>query len=265
MAVSKLARDYGRRAFGNDPAGYHRSRPEYPEWVFETLASRCGLRRGAALFEIGAGTGTATQRLLQFGIDQLVAIEPDKRLADFLRTNSPDKALTLVISPFEDAKIPEGTFDLGFSATAFHWLDEDAALEKIARVLRPGGWWAAVWNVFGDASRADPFHEATSELLKGPASPSAGDHGIPFALDHAARLNALRRRGFVSVETLASQWSLTLTADQTIALYATYSNVNARPDCEEVLAELGRIARDEFGDHVVRNMITRLYIAQRAD
>ena len=31
------------------------------------------------------------------------------------------------------------------------------------------------------------------------------------------------------------------------ALYATYSNVNARPDRETVLAELGRIGRNEFG------------------
>jgi hypothetical protein len=58
------------------------------------------------------------------------------------------------------------------SATAFHWLDEDPALVKIASLLRPGGWWAAIWNVFGDDSRPDPFHEATKELLEAPSSPS---------------------------------------------------------------------------------------------
>jgi hypothetical protein len=39
--------------------------------------------------------------------------------------------------------------------------------------------------------------------------------------------------------------------------------INIRPDREAVLAELGRIARDEFQGRVTRNMITSLYIARR--
>lgn len=154
---------------------------------------------------------------------------------------------------------------LGVSATAFHWLDEDPALVKIASLLRPGGWWAAVWNVFGDDSQADPFHEATKELLGPSANPSAGERGIPFALDSVARLAALKRTGaFDVVENRVSRWPLGLDADQTVGLYGTYSNVTARLDRDTVLAEIGRIARDVFMNRVVRNMITSLYIAGRA-
>jgi SAM-dependent methyltransferase len=263
--ATKLSREFGRQAFGEDPAGYHNSRPEYPEWVYDTLASRCGLRPKAAVFEIGPGTGTATRRLLELGADPLTVIEPDQRLADFLRTNNPDSRLKVVVAPFEETALEEEAFDLGVSATAFHWLDEDSALVKIANLLRPGGWWAAVWNVFGDDSRPDRFHEATKELLKARASPSAGERGIPFGLDATARLAALKRTGAFDVaESRMSRWSLVLDADQTIALYATYSNVNARPDREAVLTEIGRIARDAFADRVVRNMTTSLYIARRS-
>lgn len=264
IATDKLAKAFGRQAFGENPAGYHGARPEYPAWVYDTLTSRCGLRRGAAVFEIGAGTGTATHRLLEIGADPLVAIEPDRRLADFLRATNPDKALKVVVAPFEDATLEAAAFDIGVSATAFHWLDEESALARAASLLRPGGWWVAVWNVFGDDSRPDPFHEATSKLLEGPASPSAGERGIPFALDSAARLAALKRSGaFDLVENESRQWSFVLDAKQTVALYATYSNVNARSDRKAVLAELGRIAREDFGNRVVRNMITTLYIARR--
>ncbi len=156
-------------------------------------------------------------------------------------------------------------FDLGVCATAFHWVEEDAALAKIARLLRPGGWWAAFWNVFGDDSRPDPFHEATRDLLGEPSNPAAGERGIPFGLDAEARLAALQRSGaFDIVDTRMSRWSLVLDPDQTVALYATYSNINARPDREAVLAELRRIARDVFGGRVVRNMTTSLYVARRA-
>lgn len=265
MTATGLAKAFGRQAFGENPASYHSARPGYPAWVYDTLTSRCGLRRNAAVFEIGAGTGTATHRLLELGAAPLVAIEPDRRLADFLRANNSDKALTVVVAPFEDAALEAEAFDLGVSATAFHWLDEDSALVKIVNLLRPGGWWAAVWNVFGDDSQPDPFHEATKELLEAPASPAAGERGIPFGLDAAVRLAALKRSdAFDVAENMTSRWPLVLDADQTVALYATYSNVNARPDREAVLAELGRIARIGFKDRVVRNMTTSLYIARRS-
>lgn len=266
MLAPRLVRQFGRHAFGDDPTNYHCARPGYPDWVYDTLRTRCGLGRNVATFEIGPGTGTATCRLLELGADPLVAIEPDQRLADFLRKNNPDKALKVLVAPFEDAVLKERAFDLGVSATAFHWLDEDGALARISGLLRPGGWWAAVWNVFGDDSRPDPFHEATRQLLEAPASPSAGERGIPFGLDATARRAALNRAGtFDIIGNSASRWSLTLDADQTVALYATYSNINARPDRGVVLAELGRIARDEFGGRVVRNMTTSLIVARRAN
>jgi len=264
MKESSVDRQFGRQAFGNDPGGYDTARPAYPDWVFEVLCKRCGLNPKVAVFEIGPGTGTATRRLLELGANPLVAVEPDNRLANFLREAIADAALTVVNSTFEEAVLPEAGFDLGLSATSFHWLDEDLALAKVAKLLRPGGWWAMVWNVFGDQNRPDPFHEATKLLLEGPVSPSAGAGDVPFALDARARLAALERtHAFNSIEYQTRPWSLVLDPDQTIALYATYSNINIRLDREAVLAELGRVARDEFHGRVVRNMVTSLYVARR--
>jgi len=264
MSESFINPKFGRVAFGADPAGYHATRPGYPDWVFDVLCERCRLARGTATFEIGAGTGTATRRLLDLGANPLLAIEPDPRLANFLRETIQDPALSLSVSAFEDATIAGARFDLGVCATAFHWLEEDVALMKVADLLRPGGWWAMVWNVFGDDDRPDPFHEATKALLPGPSSTSVGSRGIPFALDAEARVAALERTGaFDGIEHLTSSWSLVLDPDQTAALYATYSNINIRPDCAAILVELARIARDEFHGCVTRNMITSLYTARR--
>jgi SAM-dependent methyltransferase len=255
---------FGREAFGRDPAGYDAARPAYPDWVFDFLRERCGLVPDAVTFEIGAGTGTATRQLLKRGANPLVAIEPDERLAAFLRETIPDKALTVLIAPFEEAVLQETSFDLGISATAFHWLNEDSALTKVAKLLRPGGWWAMLWNVFGDSRLPDPFHEATKSLLNKPLSPSAGNGEVPFALDAETRIAALEQTAaFDSIEHRTGTWSLVLDPDQTVALYGTYSNVNIRPDREEVLDELRRIARDEFQGRVIRNMITSLYVARR--
>ena len=170
----------------------------------------------------------------------------------------------MVTSTFEEASLREASFDFGLSATAFHWLDEELALAKVAKLLRPGGWWAIVWNIFDDQSRSDPFHEATNILLNGPSSPSARSGDMPFALDVEARITALERTdAFDNVEHQTSAWSLILDPDQTVALYATCSNINIRSDRETVLNELRRIARDEFHGRVTRNMVTSLYFARR--
>jgi SAM-dependent methyltransferase len=264
MRESSIHRMFGRQAFGLDPGGYHAARPSYPDWVFDVLCERCGLAPDAVTFEIGAGTGTATRRLLELGANPLVAVEPDVRLATFLRKTIPDKALTVLVATFEEAALPEARFDLGLSATAFHWLTGDPALTKVAKLLRPGGWWTMVWNVFGDSRRPDPFHEATKLLLSGPLSPSVSNGDTPFALDAGGRLAALERtHAFDNVEHRTSGWSLVLDPDQVAALYATYSNINIRPDREAVLAELRRIAREEFQDRVTRNMVTSLYVERR--
>ena len=266
--MADIDRAFGRRAFGGDPANYDASRPAYPDWVFETLRARCGLKPGAAVFEVGAGTGTATRRLLDLGADPLVAVEPDPRMAAFLRASTPARALSVIVEPFETADLPAAAFDLGVCATAFHWLDEQAALAKAAALLKPGGWWAMVWNVFGDPDRPDPFHEATFDLLNdGPRSVShGGPGGVPFALNVQHRMSAFGRRPeFADVRHEARGWGLVLDPDQVVALYSTYSDMTARPPDEQrqVLAELRRIAADQFAGRVTRNMITILYTARR--
>jgi len=265
----ELPQAFGRRAFGDDPATYDAIRPDYPDWVYDTLRERCGLGPGCAAFEVGAGTGIATRRLLAAGADPVVAVEPDARLAAFLRQSTPSPALSIVGAPFETAELPRADFDLGLAATSFHWLDELVALHRAAALLRPGGWWAMVWNVYGDDDRADPFHEATNALLSdGPKSPSGGGRsGVPFALQVNARKSAFGRSGaFADLTHEARPWELVLDADQTVALYSTYSDITARPPDERraVLGELRRIAVEQFGGRVVRNVITILYTARRA-
>ena len=267
MPAPELPLVEGRRAFGADPANYDSARPQYPARVFDMLRERCGLGAGTRTFEIGPGTGLATRPLLAAGA-RVTAIEPDERLAAKLRENEPGDSLEISVSAFEDAELPEGSFDLGASATAFHWLDQRPALTKVATLLRPGGWWAMWWNVFGDAERADPFHDATVELLSGlsltPSQPVSWRH--PFALDREARIADLEAVG--AFETIAFEnlrWTLVLDSRQVRALYATFSHITTLPDQqrERLLDGLQEIAAQEFSGRVERNMCTAIYTARR--
>lgn len=263
--TTPLDRRFGREAFGADPAGYDAARPAYPETLYAALRADAGLRAGVRILEIGAGTGTATRDLLAHDPAQLVAIEPDARLAGWLRDNAADPRLEVRQMTFEVADLPPGGFDLACSATAFHWLDAAPALARIADALRPGGAVALWWNVFGDDSRPDPFHEATQPLFSDEAkSPSQGaPGGPPYALDQAERLAELAAAGLSTLAPRLWRWTLTLDAVGVRALYSTYSNVNARPPegRQALLDALVEIAEREFGGRVERNMTTALYLA----
>src|SRR6476469_8280415 len=87
--MATIDRSVGQGIFGNDPTGYVAGRPEYPARVYEVLRTTCQLGPATKVFEIGAGTGQATFRLLEHGC-RVTAVEPDTRLAAMLRTSTPE-------------------------------------------------------------------------------------------------------------------------------------------------------------------------------
>jgi SAM-dependent methyltransferase len=259
----------GRAAFGADAANYDSARPPYPDWVYARLTADCGLGPGTRTFEIGPGTGQATAQLLAAGANPLVAIEPDARLATYLTAKlGMEGGLQVLNASFEDATLAPESFDLGTAATAFHWLDQRPALAKVAGALRPGGWWAAWWNVFGDPDRTDAFHDATDGLLNGFADTPSHHTGQahPFGIDADARMADIAAVGaFEGATSDIRRWTLTLTTAQTRALYASFSqfSVLAPDERTRLLDALAEIAETKFAGRVERNMCTALYTARR--
>jgi SAM-dependent methyltransferase len=259
----------GRSLFGLDPQNYDAIRPPYPELIYEFLVSTGALRAGAATLEIGAGSGLATRRLLGYGVNPITLIEPDVRFASLLsQTASQYKAdVRIVTHPFEDAPLSHGHFDLVVAATSLHWVQPYVGLRKIADVLKPGGYAALWWHVFGDPSRRDPFHEATKDILQSlTSSPSDPPGAVPYALDTPARLQDFADTGqFDKPAHMSHSWTLVLNTSQVGALYATFSNISRLPEPQRirVLDQLTEVADREFGGRVERNMVSPVYVARR--
>jgi SAM-dependent methyltransferase len=264
--MPKIPLSDGRYLFGNDPVAYANARPAYPVELYQRLQARCGLGPEISVFEIGAGTGLATQQLLALGVSRLLAIEPDPRLAGFLRARFSSSQLEIDQSTFEEAKLQEAQFCLGVAATSFHWLDQRSALAKVYRCLRPGGWWAMWWTHFGSCE-PDAFQLATDHLfVQTPDSPSGGGkERPPFALDRQSRLQDLTTSGFNQAEVELWRWTLRYNTARLVALYSTFSPIQAlEPGSRRVfLTNLARIAEEQFGGCVERPFITVLYTARR--
>jgi SAM-dependent methyltransferase len=265
--MSEIPITEGRRSFGHDPKAYADARPDYPDALYARLAQRCGLGPGAAVFEVGPGTGLATRRLLAMGARPLHAVEPDPRLAAYLRDAIPDDALVIQTAAFEDAALPPTRFDLGAAATAFHWLEQGPALAKVRAALKPGGWWTMWWNNFGADGADDPFQAATDHLFaQVPDGPSQGKPGRPpFSLDQEARLGDLTAAGFADAEAETWRWTDVYETARVVALYRTFSPIQALPPDrrETFMTDLARIADEQFGGRIERPFTTTLYTARR--
>lgn len=267
--TNPIAPQEGRGLFGADPKSYDEIRPPYPEQLYAFLVSTGALHANTATIEIGAGNGLATRRLLELGANPLTAIEPDRGFAPLLHSlAAATKAeFHILHTAFEETALPASHYDLVAAATAFHWIEPTSGLTKVATVLKPGGHAALWWNVFGDNERADPFHDATQPILQPLAvSPSNPPQRAPFALDIPARLADFAHTGqFEPPVYQHYPWTLVLNTPQVGALYGTFSGINRLPPPERqrILDQLMRVADQQFGGRVERNMVTAVYVARR--
>ena len=262
-----------KKVFGRDPETYDRVRPRYPERIFEVLTRRCGLGPRSVVFEVGPGTGIATRELLRRGVEALTLIEPDRRLARYLRaTLDPHETrVTIRNTPFERVSLAPAAYDLGIAATSFHWLPERQALRKVARVLRPGGWWAAWNSQTSEPSRPDRFHRAIQPLYRQLSphgrSPDPARERTRARMRRRARLRALRSAGrFDRVSLEEARWPWTIDTEQVVALWGTFSEIaTLSPGARATfLAGLRRVADGQFGGRVRLSMTSWLYTARRA-
>ncbi|MFI9012242.1 class I SAM-dependent methyltransferase [Actinosynnema sp. NPDC053489] len=138
-----------RRAnsFGAHASAYAQHRPDYPveavRWSLEPVGP--GPRE---VLDLAAGTGKLTGVLIAEG-HHVTAVEPDEgMLSELVRHHRAVRAL-----PGSAERIPvrDHTVDAVVVGQAFHWFDADRAMAEIARVLRPGGVLAALWNDFDDS------------------------------------------------------------------------------------------------------------------
>lgn len=134
-------------SFGAAAAAYAENRPGYAEaavrWALEPVRDRQPVR----VADIGAGTGKLTATLAGRGAE-VTAVEPDPQMLAELRRTMP--AVRSVPGSAEEIPLPDASLDAVLAGQAMHWFDMDRALPEIARVLRPGGVLAGLWNVDDD-------------------------------------------------------------------------------------------------------------------
>ena len=127
---------------------YQKFRPTYPaafiDWLMETMKPTRAL-------DLGCGTGIAMRLVVARGVSVVGLDSSADMLAQAAGWRVRGDANVL---PFRAA-----AFDLVYAATSFHWFDTDLVLPEIARVVRPGGWACAFWNLRTQTTLHDEYEQ----------------------------------------------------------------------------------------------------------
>lgn len=126
---------------------YDRYRPSYPRDIIDTIVKEAKIQTGSKLLEIGAGSGKATELFSDRGFD-ILCIEPGNELVKIGNKRFEGNTIRFESARFEEYNLSFQSYDVIFSAQAFHWVPQPIGYEKCAYTLKENGFLALFWNMY---------------------------------------------------------------------------------------------------------------------
>ena len=142
----------------------YRFRPSYDENLIERLFKLFNYRtsKDFAIADIGAGTGKLTRLLLEMGLN-VVAVEPNEAMRLEGIEYTKDYSVEWFDGTGENTNLPESSFDWVVMASSFHWTDSSKSLPEFSRILKPNGFFTAMWNP-RNLIRGTIFHDVENMI-----------------------------------------------------------------------------------------------------
>lgn len=232
-------------AFAEVADAYERGRPTYPEDAVRWLVGDEPLD----VVDLGAGTGKLTRALVELG-HRVTAIEPLPEMLEHIVETAP--GAFAILGNAEVIPLPDGHADVVTCAQSFHWFEHAVAMPEIARVLRPGGWLALVWNSRDDR---DPWMTRLSAII---GNETVEERDTVEVIDASGL--------FEAVETARFAFEQALHRDRLLDLVLSRSYCAKLPpsDREPILAAVGALYDETAGPDGVRvAYVTECFRARR--
>ncbi|WP_312370672.1 class I SAM-dependent methyltransferase [Lachnoclostridium sp.] len=202
---------------------YDKWRPTYVTELYNDIFAVKEINQLSKVLEIGIGTGQATFPILEKGCS-LTAIELGDKLAEYTRQKFCDyKNLHIKNIAFQDYECPPNTFDLIFSASAFHWIPEELGYTKVYDMLKSGGVFARFANHPFKDKEKEELHVAMQKIYSRymPGSLSSAEYSEEDAKNRA---DISKKYGFIDVNYQLYHRTRTFNAKEYVSLLGTYSD-----------------------------------------
>jgi len=232
-------------SFAGVAGPYERARPSYPEEAVRWLVGA----EPRDVVDLGAGTGKLTRVLVSLG-HRVTAIEPLPEMLEHLPEAAP--GAFAILGNAEIIPLPDAHADVVTCAQSFHWFDHPVALPEIARVLRPTGRLALVWNSRDDR---DPWMARLSEVI---GNESVQETDVVPVLEASGLYGPVERAQFSFEQVLDREGLLDL------VLSRSYCAKLAPAEREPILDAVARFYDETAGPDGVRlPYVTDCFRAER--
>ena len=232
-------------SFARVAVAYERARPGYPLDAVRWLSGE----PPRDVVDLGAGTGKLTRSLAALG-HRVVAVEPLAEMLEQLRVALP--GVTAASGTAESIPLPDGSAEVVTCAQAFHWFDYEPALTEIARVLRPGGGIALVWNV------RDERVPWVAELSDAMVGRTGVDRGAAEPIERSGLYGPVERRTFEHVQEVDRE------ALRALVLSRSFCAVLPEEERVPILDRVDRLFEAHAHDGVLRlPYLTECFRARR--
>jgi SAM-dependent methyltransferase len=239
---------WAKEGFRRAAAAYERARPDYPAAAVAYLVERLGLREGATVVDLAAGTGKLGRLLVPSGA-RVLAVEPVEAMRELI----PSDQIEALAGTAEAIPLPAAVADAVVVGQAFQWFDARAALPEIHRILRPGGRLAIARNA---RDLRDPVQRTFDDALRRHRSHPSLEADLDV-------YSAMRTSGLFAVyEVRSFPHEHELARDDIVALAASETSI-AVLDGERraaAIADFTRIA-DSLGPRLRLPYITEVHLA----
>jgi SAM-dependent methyltransferase len=196
-------------SFGVDAERYDRARPRYPEQLIDRIVRASP---GPAVLDAGIGTGISAMPFRAAGC-RVLGVDPDVRMADVARR----RGFAVDVAAFEHWDPTGRRFDAVVAGMTWHWVDPGAGARKAAEILRPGGRFAAFWNIAQPpAELAHAFARVYRRVLPGTPFAAAATSAVEgYEPILAATADGLQASGaFTAPERWRVDWERAYTTGE---------------------------------------------------
>lgn len=126
---------------------YSENRPDYCRPVLKGLLGLFDKSiKDIDFVDVGAGTGIWTRMVQNAGVRSVTAVEPNADMRAKGVADCSDASIVWSAGRAEAIDLSDGSADWLSMASSFHWADFEMAIQEFYRVLRPSGWFTALWN-----------------------------------------------------------------------------------------------------------------------
>lgn len=121
---------------------YDRFRHRSPQVVVSILTTYAGGQRPGLVVDLGSGTGLSARAWSEHA-ERVVGVEGNPHMVAQAQAATAADNVSFVQRLADDTAIADGSADIVTCSQAFHWMEPQPVLAEAARILRPGGVFAA--------------------------------------------------------------------------------------------------------------------------